>query len=183
MPAGHCSICGNYSETIGLYAVEGIQMEVCPNCSVFGKRERSSAQNRAIHARLNSPEYKKKVKEFIKADKNKYAGKFSLEAGERVLDDCASIIRAIVNKNHWTNEDFAKKINEKESYVSSFLSGHTRPSLEVAKKIEKMFDVKLIESFDNSAVGTSAVVSRGNSKSFDRLTFADLFKQAMEKKK
>jgi len=183
MAVGHCSICGNYSDKIYPYTVEGILMEVCPNCSVFGKKERSTSQNRAIHAKLNSPEYKNKVKEFIKAEKERYAKKFSLESGERVVDDCAEIIRNIVNKNHWTNEEFAKKLNEKESYVSGFISGHVRPSIDVAKKIEKIFKVTLIEAFDNSASGTSATITRGNSKSFDRMTMGDLLKKAMEKKK
>ena len=186
MGTGHCSICGNYSDNIGSYAVEGVQMEVCPNCSVFGKRaknEKSPAQYRAMYAKLNSPDYKRKIKEFIKADKNKYADKFSLESGEKVVDDCAGIIRKIVHKNLWTNEEFAKKLNERESYVSQIISGHMRPSLELSKKIEKMFDVRLVESFDLSTAGNPASVSHTTSKSFDRMTFADVIKQAMEKKK
>jgi ribosome-binding protein aMBF1 (putative translation factor) len=88
-----------------------------------------------------------------------------------------------VQKNLWTNEEFAKKLNEKESYISQILSGHMKPTLEVAKKIERMFDARLVESFDLSTTGNPASVTRGNSKSFDRMTFADVIKQAMEKKK
>jgi len=182
MSVGYCSICGNYSEHIGIYSVEGISMEVCPDCSAFGKKDRSAAQNRAIHARLNSPEYKARIKEFIKAEKARYANKFSLESGERVIDDYVEIIRKIVQKNQWTNEEFAKKLNEKESYISQILSGHMRPSLEVAKKIERLFKVNLVETFDLSSSGNPAI-THGSSNSFDKITFADLIKQAMEKKK
>lgn len=158
-------------------------MEVCPDCRMFGSAFKSPAQLRAIHAKLNSSEYKNRVKEFISEEKKRYANKFSLESGERVIDECSEIIRKIVQKNQWTNEEFAKKLNEKESYVSQIVSGRMRPSIEVAKKIERMFNVKLVETFDLSTAGSPAATTRGNSTNFDRMTMADLFKEAMQKKK
>ena len=42
-------------------------------------------------------------------------------------------------------EDFAKMLNEKESIIHKLETGEFKPSLKLAKKLEKKFGLKLIE--------------------------------------
>ncbi|MFA6089777.1 MAG: multiprotein-bridging factor 1 family protein [Candidatus Woesearchaeota archaeon] len=182
MAEGHCEVCGGYSSSISVYVIEGTPMSVCPDCGTFGRKEKSNAQLRAIYAKINSKEFKTRIKVFNQEYAKRKEGRFSTESGERVVDDYSLIIREIVNHEKLTNEEFAKKINEKESYISQILSGHIRPSIEFAKRLEKLYKVKLVEAFDESSFGTSAMVRRGESSS-DNLTIGDMIKQSLEKNK
>jgi uncharacterized protein (TIGR00270 family) len=42
-------------------------------------------------------------------------------------------------------EEFAMKINEKDSIIHKIEIGHFKPSLKLARKIEKFLGIKLIE--------------------------------------
>ena len=140
---GHCELCGAYTNSLASYVIESSRMQVCRNCAAFGKRERSPSQVRAIHAKLNSPAFKQRIKTYQRDIKKQKQDRLDLESGERVIDEYASVLRDLLRREQLTPELLAKKIGEKESYLSAIISGHMRPSIEAAKKIEQQYKISL----------------------------------------
>ncbi len=123
-----CEICGAEAP---LYKVkiEGTVMNVCANCMKYGEAIRTVS--RKIHTK----------KPIVK----------SPEIVEDVVPNYAEIIRKAREDKGVKQEDFAKRINEKESLIHKIETGHFKPSLKLAKKIENFLGVKLIERIETPA--------------------------------
>ena len=67
-----------------------------------------------------------------------------LELGESVVPNFHLIIRKERTKRNLTQDDFAKKLNEKSSVIKRIEEGW-EPSDSVIKKMEKFFNIKLTE--------------------------------------
>jgi len=111
--------------------IEGSEMRVCNNCSKFGKvlgevREEAKAVRKV-----------KKV-EIIEEP----------EVIEMVVSDFSMKVRNKREQIGLNQKDFAKKINEKESVVHKLENGEFSPSLDLARKLEKMFGISLIEEYE-----------------------------------
>lgn len=127
-----CEMCGKEAPLVKA-EIEGGELEVCHNCSKFGK-VKSYVR---IPSESNSNWKKKTVpKEVIE---------------ESVVHNYATILRSFREKNKLSQEDFARLLNEKESVVAKWESGSLKPSVETARKLEKIMGLKLVslEEFEN----------------------------------
>ena len=118
-----CEICGKKTKKLYKIRVEGAELLVCEDCKRYGE----------VVGEV------KERKEVIKPKKIKP------EVEEEVVPDYDKMIRGIREKLKMKQEDFAKRIGIKESLLRRIEDGKKIPSLDLAKKLEKMFDVKLIE--------------------------------------
>ncbi len=123
-----CEICGAEAP---LYKVkiEGTIMNVCANCMKYGEPVRTVTRKIPIKTPI--------VK--------------SPEIVEDIVPGYAEIIRKAREAKGLKQEEFAKKINEKESIIHKVETGHFKPSLQLAKKIENFLGVKLIERIEASS--------------------------------
>ena len=110
--------------------VEGTILNVCDGCSKFGK----------IISILKQKEQKKDVKKEVVLEKPKEE-----EFVMAIVPDYGTIIKNKREHLGITQEDFAKKINEKISLVHKIETNQFEPSVGLARKIEKFLSVKLIE--------------------------------------
>ncbi len=125
-------MCGNEKALVKA-SIEGAVLEVCERCARFGKvlarpqqreiREPAAQQRQAI-----ARPQRKEVIELITAD---YAKKIK-EARERL---------------GLTQEEFSKKLNEKWSAMQKMESGQMKPSIEQARKLEKLLRIQLVEQY------------------------------------
>ena len=127
-----CEICGKKTKKLYKIRVEGAELLVCEDCKKYGELVGEV----------------KERKEVIKPKKIK------VEKEEEVVPEYYKIIRNTREKLKLKQEEFAKMIGIKESLLKRIEDGKKVPSLDLARKIEKMFDVKLIEevSFDSKNV-------------------------------
>ncbi len=116
-----CDVCGK-NEPLVEAIVEGSRLRVCKNCGKFGKIMNSPAL-------LKKPVVHQK-KEEILID---------------VVADYAKKIRDTREKLGLTQKEFAKKINEKETILSKIENGTQKPTLDLAKKLEHLLKIKLVE--------------------------------------
>lgn len=123
-------MCGKEAE-IYLALIEGTELNVCSSCAKFGK----------ILKKVVKEEPKKKKEKIIEKPEEP-------EIIEVIVEDYAVKIRNAREKLGLKQKDFARKISEKESLLSAFETGKIEPSLKIARKLEKLLRIKLIEEVE-----------------------------------
>ena len=120
-----CDMCGSEGK---LYktVIEDAQLNVCHECSKFGKVTGIVQQ---ISDKITQKAVNKKPE---------------TEIMDIIVDDYAEKIKKKREQLGLKQEEFAKKINEKESLVQKIESGHFEPSIGLAKKIQSFLKIKLI---------------------------------------
>ena len=125
-----CEMCGKDSEKLKRGVVEGITMELCDVCMRYAKPApkpvASNTQNR----------------KFVKRSSPKV---LEMESEEHIVDDYANIIKKKREQLQMPQKAFAKKLAEKESVIHTIETGRTEPPIPLARKIEKLLGIKLVE--------------------------------------
>ena len=119
----NCEICGKEAPLFKT-AIENTELTVCKECSNFGKVIEQK--------KLEHPKQKKPVTQ-------------SEEIIELIVQDYGEKIKRAREELNLKQEEFAQKIAEKESVIQNIESSHIKPSMELARKIEKFCHIKLIE--------------------------------------
>ena len=120
-----CEICGLDGKMFKAI-VEDAELKVCQGCSKFGK----------VVGQINEPQ--QKMQKMIAEPEKTYI----------LVDNFPETIRKKRESLNLTQEEFAKKISEKESLVHKIESGSLEPSLQLAKKIERFLSIRLIEEYE-----------------------------------
>jgi len=125
-----CDMCGREN---GIYRtiVESAQLNLCKDCSRFGRVTGTIRQQAAEKGIRQEEEQKKEVLEIV-------------------AEDFAEKIKRKREQLGLTQKDFAKKINEKESMVHKMETGSFTPPLNLARRLEKLLNLKLIESHEET---------------------------------
>lgn len=116
-----CELCGKDSKLLNVL-IESVKFNVCDKCSSHGK----ILQENNI----------KKVEQNI--------SKFRNEVLDVVVDDYSAIIKNFREKKLLTQKELALKLSEKESAIAKIEQGTLKPSLDLAKKLERFLGVKLV---------------------------------------
>ena len=126
-----CEICGMPIKSQGKkISIERSDLTVCDRCIQFGKeKENFSFAPKTI-------EKKKPIRRRIAAT--------SLVVDE-VIEEYHIVVRAKREEMGLTQEELAKRINEKSSLLGKIERGDILPDDSVIKKLENEFNVKLIE--------------------------------------
>lgn len=154
-----CEMCGSKE---GFYRalIEGTEMKVCAECSKFGK---------VLGAVKKEEEPKKK-------GSAKVAVEQSPEVIEMIVPDFSDKIKNKRSALSLDQENFALLINEKKSVVHNLENGDLKPSIELARKLEKKLNLKLVEAYEDK--------KQGFSKDFEnQITVGDLIKIKQRKSK
>jgi len=114
-----CDMCGRQGSLVAA-EVEGIGMSVCQACSKFG----------VVRKRADEVPVPQK--------------KMHREPALRITENYASLLRKAREKKGLTQEDFAKYLQERESVVAKWEQGRMRPSVDVARRLEKLLGVSLV---------------------------------------
>ncbi len=121
-------MCGN-SKVESVCSVEGSEMTVCSTCSKYGQ------VIRRVRIETRRP------------------GKTSFQAKpekiEEIAPNFAQLIKDKRESLKMTQEDFAKKIQEKVGVLHKWETGHLKPDFQTAKKLERILEMKLITFFSS----------------------------------
>ncbi|MBT5342331.1 TIGR00270 family protein [Candidatus Woesearchaeota archaeon] len=120
-----CEMCGKESQLV-LAEVEGGELNVCPGCLKYGTRKKNvnSGMNKSIPG-----------KKFAKIERTEF----------KVVNNYSSLIRSARESKDMKQEDFAKLLNEKESILTKWESGSLKPRLDVARRLERVLGIRLVE--------------------------------------
>jgi putative transcription factor len=152
---GTCEICGTNTSKIYRASVEGTEMDVCEKCTSYGKVLSLPVQ---------------KIKKPVEIEV-----KTLPEKEESVVADCSSKIRRAREKSGLTQEEFAKKLNEKMSLMRAIENRDMVPDIKLAKKLEKELGIILIEEMSSEKV---ALKSGGSNE----ITLGDMIQIKKRKK-
>lgn len=121
---GNCEICGRRFENLERAIVEGVIIDVCSNCSKFGK----------------VITIKKPLIEPGKIIKTK-----DKEIEENIVENYPELIKKARERKGLKQEELALHIAEKESIIHKIETGSLKPSFTLAKKLEQFLGIRLIE--------------------------------------
>ena len=126
----NCDLCGRETERLVDAIVEGAMLSVCEHCSRFGHV-----------VVVEKPEVveKKPEKKIIVEEK---------EELELIVQDYAERIKKARENLSLKQKQLASNIGEKESMIHKLESGHIKPSIVLAKKLENFLKIKLIEKYE-----------------------------------
>ena len=102
----------------------------------------------------------------------------TVESSEEIIEGFGKIIRDAREKTQLPLMVIAERIKEKESYLHSIEHEQLMPTLEVARKLEKELNIKLIEKIQN-AISTTVLPKKG----FVEPTLADMIETKKKKEK
>ncbi|WEU40680.1 MAG: multiprotein bridging factor aMBF1 [Candidatus Odinarchaeum yellowstonii] len=130
-----CEICGKNAPKTFYVELDGAVLSVCEECSKYGNIVEENAL-REVKPKRKIEVTKSEVK--VKSD----------EVVEKVLDlkpDYYKIIKTEREKRKLTQEELAKLLNEKPSVISKIETGRFEPEENLIRKLEKFFNVRLVE--------------------------------------
>ncbi|NIS13517.1 MAG: TIGR00270 family protein [Thermoplasmata archaeon] len=166
-----CEMCGKEVPRLRKVQIGGSTLEVCNECARFGedapgpapKAEPAASGPAAVAEPPPAPA-------FVHHGRKKDA----LSRGEMELaDDFNRRIIVGRRKKDLTQEELARRINEKKSVISRLETGEMRPSDRLIKVLEKELDIKLMERMEYQVEPAKKRVASGG------VTLGDLIK--MEK--
>jgi len=126
-----CNICGKNVPRLFKAEIEGTVLEVCESCLSFGEK-------------IIEPEVLKRVR--------KLKRKPLVEEEAVFVDNYGKLIVAARKKMNLTREEFAKKINEKESVIKRVEAEGMRPNDALSKKIERFLEIKLTKTYEKKRI-------------------------------
>lgn len=159
-----CEVCGNRDSAF-IVLIEGAKLLSCPSCARGGKILHSLNDQAPLS---DSPiTYEKRPPKAFREE-------------ETIVDNYGSIIRSARNKKGLKREEVAKSINEKESYLEHIEKEKTLPPFKVLRKLEKFFEIKLIEKTSPSLVDQGSL---GKDQRGRAITLADMLDEQLKEKK
>ena len=151
-----CDMCGS-EEQLYQTDIEGSLLKVCKGCSIHGKVLR-----RVI------PPVPKKQEDTLDPVKTPQLSRPELV--QVIVEDYPQRIKLAREKLGLSQKDMAMKLAVKESTLHLFESGHLEPSMDIARKLEKVLRIKLVEQ--ESAASEESLGGRRDSN----LTIGDMLK-------
>jgi putative transcription factor len=140
-PAANCDMCGK-QENLVHAIIEGVDMNVCRACAGFGK--------------IIVP-----PTGFSRNYPSRFAKPVEPVIIESVMDDYAFKIKTAREKRKLNQEEFARMLSERESTLTSIEAGKQRPTMELAKKLEKLLSIQLIETIKEEPVQKEELRKKG----------------------
>ena len=132
-----CEMCGSGGELFKAN-IEGATMNVCERCARYGKilekvRPAPPAPTKAA------------------VERRIIRQKVETETIFMIAPDYPSKIKSMREKMGLKQEELAKKLNERESSIHKLETGEMEPNIALARKLEKFFNIRLVEEHQEEA--------------------------------
>jgi len=122
-----CEMCGK-EEKLVVAIIEDVKMNVCSECAKFSSR----TLREPVEPALEAPKRKKRIKETKE------------EIVEMIIPDFSKKIRKAREKLGLDQEKFGEKVGLKESIIHKMETGDYTPSIDIARKLERLLQIKLV---------------------------------------
>jgi putative transcription factor len=123
----NCELCGQ-KPAVYHSEIEGTMMNVCVDCAKFGVTKKKT--NIQVIIKEKRPEEKEPIFLFVQG--------------------YGSIVKKAREKLGLKQEEMAKRLNERESFLHQIESESLKPRIEIARKLERELKIKIIEELKDS---------------------------------
>lgn len=157
-------------------------------CEITGKETKKPVKIKVGGAILTVDISQKHMGEPVDTQKNNRSHTFrrrlKTETKEEIVDNFQSIVNSELAKRNLNLHQLARMLGIKESTLNKMFSGKIKPDIDVAKKLEKFFEITLVEESEigNSNSEMENVIIDEEESSSSGLTLGDLIKKAQNKK-
>ena len=134
-----CPICGGIIWKGQKVLIEGAKITVCQSCAKEGKKIYASPKMTKSTIGTNKKPTKP-TKLYREAEKYEKV---------EIIYNFAQLIHKERMRRGLNQEEFAQKLNEKPSLMRRIEAGKVEPTLELAKKIENVYQIKLLKEIDS----------------------------------
>ena len=116
-------------------------MITCKECSSYGKVQQAPQNPRNRNNKKGSNNRRSQQKRsYSRPSKPEY----------ELVDDYAKIVRQAREKKHLTQKQLGEKLYERESVIAHIESSKMVPETKLAKKLEKILNIKIIEKVEDA---------------------------------
>jgi len=148
--------------------IEGARMTVCETCAHHGtKVVKKPISTHPIKDQSYSFPDKKIIKPKAKPPHSVPEPTEDIE----IVSDYSIKIRNARGSKRLNQDQFAQKLNEKPSLIRRIESGKAKPTLQLAKKIEDIYHIKLLEKPDQIEVNTKKYMKKRGGSSLGDIAF------------
>ncbi|WP_119814564.1 multiprotein bridging factor aMBF1 [Halalkaliarchaeum desulfuricum] len=172
-----CEMCGAEKSSLTTTKVEGAELELCDSCSEFGTevRTESTSSSGSKYSTTSSSGTSSGGSGGGSSGASGSGGSSSrrrdmFDEMDELAADYDTRIRNARESTGMSQEDLAKKLNEKASLIRKLERGDILPSDDVQKKLERELDISLLE-------GEDVEDSEWSSDSSGTMTLGDVVKR------
>ena len=158
-----CDMCGADGELF-VCAVEGVDMQLCNNCKIYGEIKR-----RIPTAKEIIKEEKRSIRE-ERRPTTRTTNTINEQSTEIVIEDFGKKIKVAREARGLTQEELAKRLAIKESKLHKYETGSFVPTMDMIHSLERALGITLTESY----VEKKQEINRTTS---GPLTIADMIKR------
>lgn len=150
-----CEMCGADVPKTKFVKVEGAALHVCPRCEKYAtseavKTETGQVLTPSVAERLASRQKRRKERDVFESGEEK---ELALDYPEKVKDGR--------RRKGFSQEELAKKINEKKSVIVRVENGEIRPNDKLVRKLERALHMSLREKMESGAGSERRPYSQG----------------------
>lgn len=154
-----CPICDGIIWKGQKVLIEGVKMTVCNSCAQYGKK---------LLAKPKSTYLKKSHSTEPKSSSRNSINKMD---DVEIVPDYAKKIRNVRTLKKLNQDQFAQKLNEKPSLLRRIESAKVKPTIKLAKKIEKVYNITLLKKSDEIEVNTKKYMKKQTSSTLGDIAF------------
>jgi Predicted transcription factor, homolog of eukaryotic MBF1 len=145
----NCELCGKPIKFFHEVMIEDSILRVCDDCAKYGKEIKKKNKSNVVGPQPAASPNRIQVQRPITHTVKLTPKKPKLEEQEDIdlVENFGEIIRKKREEMNLSQEDFAKKLQEKKNLIAKIEREEIKPDLQTARKIEKMLGVKLLEKF------------------------------------
>lgn len=137
-----CEICGKKVPGRPIRVkIDGSVMQTCEECSKFGKVQKEPPRPVKPRTSPRRPRIREPLYE--------------------VSEDYNSLIRMAREKNRWSREELAQKLNEKASVINRIESGKMIPDIKLARKLERVLNITILDKIEDEQLDDTVQSRRG----------------------
>lgn len=136
----YCEICGRpvYDPRMcRTVIVEGVELRVCPDC--YRRLVKQGKIKEAPTTKIS-----RKTTQTRKWTKTRISRRI-LEEEYEIVEDYAERIRKARQRMGWSQAVLAQKVREKENVIKRIEAGRLKPSIELARRLERVLGITLLE--------------------------------------
>jgi len=165
-----CPVCGGIIWGRGQKVIlEGARVTVCDNCAQYGKKVSTQTKKSKYSPKRSQFASQTEKKPIIKR-KSSFSSKL-IEDDIEIIPDYAKKIRDVRSAKNLNQDQFAQKLNEKPSLLRRIEAGKAKPTIKLAKKIEKVYGISLIKKSDSVVVDTKKYMKTTGGTSLGDIAF------------